>query len=565
MLASIIILAVGSILSGTPPRFSSSEAALKVSQGSVTFPERVAYQRAIEDVYWRHRIWPKENANPKPSLDAVMSQAQLENKAAAYLRNSLALEDYGQPITAQQLQAEMDRMARDTKQPDVLQDLFEALGNDPGVIAECLVRPVLAERLVGDLSMHGQTPRFDAQRANGLRTMSAIKALGQVGYTIPKIADEPSTCVDAWTPTGTAGAPDARSGHTAVWTGSEMIVWGGLNGVTVNTGGRYNPATDSWTATSTTNAPDARSGHTAIWTGSEMIVWGGDAVFNVLNTGGRYNPSTDSWVATSTTNVPDARYVHTAVWTGSEMIVWGGVAFGPIFNTGGRYDPYTDSWTPTSTINVPEARGGHTAVWTGSEMIVWGGDDYPNFFNTGGKYNPTTDTWVATTVTNAPSGAYDPTGVWTGNEMIVWGGVNDEGWSMNTGGKYNPSTDRWTLTSSTNAPTARFAHTAVWTASEMIVWGGDYYDGAMSYYLNTGGRYNPSTDSWIATSTSNAPSARASHTAVWTGSEMIILGGGGQGGGLNTGAKYCAVPPRPTPTPRPRATPRLRPTPGPRP
>ena len=117
-----------------------------------SFAERVAYQRAIEDVYWRHRIWPKENPDPKPSLDAVMSQAQLEKKVEDYLRDSQALEDYWQqPITAEQLQAEMDRMARDTKQPEVLRELFEALGNDPAVIAECLARPVLAERLIADL------------------------------------------------------------------------------------------------------------------------------------------------------------------------------------------------------------------------------------------------------------------------------------------------------------------------------------------------------------------------------------------------------------------------------
>src|SRR5438477_8923468 len=86
----------------------------------LTFEERVSYQRAIEDVYWRHRIWPKENANPKPSLDAVMSQAQIEKKVADYLRNSQALEDYWQrPITAEQLQAEIDRMAKHTKQPEV--------------------------------------------------------------------------------------------------------------------------------------------------------------------------------------------------------------------------------------------------------------------------------------------------------------------------------------------------------------------------------------------------------------------------------------------------------------
>ena len=94
-----------------------------------------------------------------------------------------------------------------------------------------------------------------------------------------------------------------------MWTGSEMIVWGGWTRQLgyLNTGGRYNPSTDSWTATSTTNAPAGRANHTAVWTGSEMIVWGGHDELHYLNTGGRYNPSTDSWTATSTTNAPDAR------------------------------------------------------------------------------------------------------------------------------------------------------------------------------------------------------------------------------------------------------------------
>ena len=68
-----------------------------------------------------------------------------------------------------------------------------------------------------------------------------------------------------------------------------------------NTGGTYNPSTDSWTATSTTNAPAAREAHTAVWTGSEMIVWGGDDNgSSSVNTGGRYDPSIDGWIATST-------------------------------------------------------------------------------------------------------------------------------------------------------------------------------------------------------------------------------------------------------------------------
>jgi len=63
---------------------------------------------------------------------------------------------------------------------------------------------------------------------------------------------------DSWTATTTTNAPELRAYHTAVWTGSEMIVWGGFNPVGLNSGGRYNPSTDSWTATSTTNASAAR-------------------------------------------------------------------------------------------------------------------------------------------------------------------------------------------------------------------------------------------------------------------------------------------------------------------
>jgi N-acetylneuraminic acid mutarotase len=509
-----------------------------------SFAERVAFQRAIEDVYWRHRIWPEENPDSKPSLDEVMSLPQLEKKVEGYLRDSLVLEDSWQrPITAEQLQTEMDRMARDTKQSQVLRELFEALGNDPAVIAECLARPILAQRLIADFSAQDKTRHLESPQTEAFRAMSAATTLGQVVYTLPEIAD--ACRDDTWTATSTANAPRGRELHTAVWTGTEMIVWGGFNSTdrALNTGGRYNPSTDSWMATSTTNAPTGRYVHTAIWTGSEMIVWGGTND----STGGRYNPSTNSWIATSTTNAPSARSAHTAVWTGSEMIVWGGAGGATYLNTGGRYNPSTDSWITTSTTNVPSARSDHTAVWTGSEMIVWGGLD-----NTGGRYNPSTDSWIATSTTNAPTSRYDHNAVWTGSAMIVWGGTNGNTW-FDTGGRYRPSTDTWTATSNAVVD-GTYVHTAVWTGREMIVWAGAF-----------GGRYNPSTNSWLAMSTANAPSFRTDHTAVWTGSEMIVWGGEG-GGYLNTGGRYCAESgPTPTPsvTPTATATPTATPTPTP--
>jgi N-acetylneuraminic acid mutarotase len=557
--------AAGSMVSGTMLAFFRPEASTKLSEGSLTFAQRVAYQRAIEEVYLRHRIWPKQRPNPKPSLDAVISQAQLENEVADSLRDSLLLEGYWQkPITAEQLQAEIDRMARHTKQPQVLQELFEALGNDPAVIAECLARPVLSERLISNLSKQDQTRRIESARADGLRTVSAATTLGQVVYILPKIAnaDGPLCTDDTWTATSTTNAPEARSGHTAVWTGSEMIIWGGGAGLLFNTGGRYNPSTDSWTAISISNAPSARVNHTAVWSGSEMIVWGGmDDTMNFLNTGGRYNPVTNSWTATNTTNAPDGRSSHTAVWSGSEMIVWGGQNGGmpSVLNTGGRYNPVSDSWTATSTTNAPEARVLHTAVWTGTQMIVWAGLGSMFNLNSGGRYNPSTDSWTATSLTNAPSGRFLATAVWTGDEMIVWGGADPN--YLNTGGRYTPGTDTWVATSLTSAPDARDSHTAVWTGNEMVVWGGV----AFPTYFNTGGRYNPTTNGWTATSTANAPSPRYDHTAVWISGEMVVWGGTNDTNSFNTGGRYCAQASTPTPTATPKPTERSTPTPRPRP
>ena len=517
---------------------------------TLTFADRVAYQYAIEEVYWQHRIWPKENKRPKPSLDEVMSAAQIEKKVEDYLRDSQLLENQWQcPITSGQLQGEMDRMAQHTRQPEVLHELFTALGNDPRIIAECLVRPVITAGLIGDAR--------DMVKPRGLVRTNSVRAISMSpktpNYSLPEISGETPACLDdSWASTSTVNAPPGRGFTTAttVWTGSEMIIWGGtVDGAQVDTGARYSPITDTWMVTNGINAPSPRESHTAVWTGNEMIVWGGHRNgFGYPTNGARYNPSTDSWTATST-SAPPARDSHSAVWTGSEMIVWGGFRNNQVLNTGGRYNPESDSWLSTPVANAPAARLWHTAVWSGSEMIIWGGSSNGGtvpLYNTGGKYNPTTNTWTATNAATAPPGREFNTVVWTGSEMIVWGGYNPwEGGYLNAGARYNPMTDNWTTTSP-NALNGREFHTAVWTGREMIIWGGRYIiNGTTSVPLNTGGRYNPGNDSWILTAVSSAPEARLGHTAVWTGSEMIIWGGYGTSDYLDSGGRYCAQPSTP--------------------
>src|SRR5205823_4058251 len=99
------------------------------------------------------------------------------------------------------------------------------------------------------------------------------------------------------------------------------IVWGGDVGLalaTKATGGRYDPSHDTWTPTSVGTVPLGRNYPTVLWTGSEMIIWGGE-----FSTGSRYDPATDTWTPTATSGTPAGNHGNTPVWTGTEMLVFG--------------------------------------------------------------------------------------------------------------------------------------------------------------------------------------------------------------------------------------------------
>ncbi|HYE16287.1 MAG TPA: carboxypeptidase regulatory-like domain-containing protein [Pyrinomonadaceae bacterium] len=412
---------------------------------------------------------------------------------------------------------------------------------------------------------------------------------GGINNTTGKRGGLYNPTTNTWRQPNTFNAPSERNNFTMVWTGKEVIVWGGFEGntVTLNTGGRYNPETDTWTPTSTNGAADSRYGHTAVWTGTEMIVFGGDSrpiggTGNMVNTGGRYNPETDSWVLTSTAGAP-LKNNHTAVWTGSEMFVWGGRYISPgVFREAARYKPSTDSWIPTN--NQDSAPGGEVGVWTGAELLVWGKKPpcSAGCNGTGGRYNPATNVWSPMSHTGAPGGdgvayssavwtgkemfllgrRYNPltdtwaqastvgapadksVAVWTGKEVLVWGGgATPENNPAPAGGRYNPETDTWSPMATAGAPSARTMHSAVWTGSELLVWGGRGYFSDSG--TNAGGRYNPETDTWRPMATAGAPEMRLWNSAVWTGSEMVIWGGMGSATDasrwLNTGARYNPV------------------------
>ena len=218
-----------------------------------------------------------------------------------------------------------------------------------------------------------------------------------------------------------------------------MIVWGGQNknGQILN-GAKYKLERDQWVGVLTNLVEVGRFLHTAVWTGNEMIIWGG-YVDNerVTASGAAYVPTTSNWKPIISNIEP--RGGHTAVWTGSEMIVWAGVGLNKYLNTGGRYSPSSNQWQLTSQDQAPSPRFGHTAVWTGSEMIIWGGYEASGKLAEGGRiYNPTKDAWSHLPTDQKPEGKILNSLVWTGNQIIIWGGSDGQtllnsGWTFKTG------------------------------------------------------------------------------------------------------------------------------------
>ncbi|MBK9261382.1 MAG: hypothetical protein IPM54_16455 [Polyangiaceae bacterium] len=343
-------------------------------------------------------------------------------------------------------------------------------------------------------------------------------------------------CADAWEPTPWKDAPSARSNHVAVWTGSEMIVWGGdVGGGNTNTGGMLNVAGYKWKSTSTSNAPTSRKEARAVWTGTKMIVWGGDNG-GALQTGGVFDPVTNTWTATTTVNAPSPRYGHSIVWTGTKMLVWGGTDGINYYGDGAAYDVGADTWETIPPNGLPpSARAYHSAVWTGTDMVVFGGYGFNGldfgYLGDGGEFDPNAASWVSVKDGQPPARARHGS-AWTGTEMIIWGGQDSANSLSPTGARYKPKIE-WSVITSDSAPELRQFHTHVWIAPQLIVWGGQNVNNVQ---LSSGALYDPVTNSWSKKPIPSGPTARTQHSSVNASGKLIIFGGSTPSGLTNTGA-----------------------------
>jgi len=217
---------------------------------------------------------------------------------------------------------------------------------------------------------------------------------------------------DTWTAMSTVGAPEARGEHTATWstTTNRMIVWGGYNQATVriNTGGIYDPVTNAWTgATSLAGAPSGRENHSATWTGTGMIIFGGNFGTTTYNTGAIYNPVANSWTTMSTFGAITVRD-HAATWGGGKLYIAGGSSNSIDGTT--MLQTYTESTnTWSSPTSFGEAKVLNNCFYKNNMVIVWGGrkkDVMGEVFSNSGYRYFLQNTASMSTITNTPTPLY---------------------------------------------------------------------------------------------------------------------------------------------------------------
>ncbi len=255
----------------------------------------------------------------------------------------------------------------------------------------------------------------------------------------PSHPDAFASLPDGWTTL--APPPEVRAVSAQVWTGSQLIVWGGSvfygygNETPEADGFLFDAREDAWRPLAASPLAPSHS-PASIWTGREMLIWGGEGPpAGGVPQGAAYDPRTQGWRALP--EAPIDRRVPRAIWTGRELILWGSRSREDRRSDGAAYDPSSDRWRTIA--DAPIELTDATAVWTGAEMIVigaalHGGNEPETPTAIGAAYDPASDTWR-----RIPDSELSPqasTAAWDGQEVIAWD-------YEHRSAAYDPTTDRW--------------------------------------------------------------------------------------------------------------------------
>jgi hypothetical protein len=345
-----------------------------------------------------------------------------------------------------------------------------------------------------------------------------------------------------WRPmadSSTANIP-ARREHTAVWTGSVMLVFGGNGGDSAP--GAYDPVTDIWTKL----APSPASGH-AVWTGSELVVVATDKFDEEL--GATFDPASNTWTPHANLYPLGQREDFAfGVWmpTTQEVLVWGGSTINcPCYhNDGAALDVKLGTWRIVAKSPLQPRDGFRPpgAVWNGSRVVIYGGGSYGgDDYTDAATYDPVTDTWEP--IPQSPQSGYTDLASLavggSGELAAFWGGRLLNAYPAKDGAIWDDAANTWSSIPAIPSGGIYDAHIegASWTTGPSFgLWGGLRFDNGF-HLVDTGYTYDVAAKTWTELP-SGGPSARSGVVAVWTGTDVIVWGGEADDGLQSSGKIY---------------------------
>jgi hypothetical protein len=337
-----------------------------------------------------------------------------------------------------------------------------------------------------------------------------------------------SACQKGWVdmappPTGFVGRIHAAS----VAMGSSVFIWGGRDsgGVALDTGAIYSPIADSWVLVNQSGAPTARTLATAVWTGSVVIVFGGiDAAGNnLLKDAYSYDPDAKTWTTLPPALTPRSQAL--GIWDGKRAIFWGGTSPTNVAIAGAdRFD--LTNWTTSSGPGDPGALLAPATAFDGSILYLLGGILNGTRQEKAFTYETTSDKW--STMSKGPTMRSSPFGVWDGARFVVWGGRDDA--NVRNDGKYLAGST-WTAMNATGAPSARmdFWRRTGWAFAPRpgvvaIVGGQTSLTGNGTFSTN-GATFDTAANSWKAIADWPSGETHDYGAGVWTGEEFVLWSG----------------------------------------
>lgn len=270
-----------------------------------------------------------------------------------------------------------------------------------------------------------------------------------------------------------------RSEHVAVWTGTEVIICCGRQQEVGAPAGAYDPATDSWRLIPP--PPISPSFAEAVWTGNEMIVFGGVGPGGCCNQRGAaaYNPTIGTWRTLA--DLPYGLERNADAVLGDGVIyAWPRAGFDESDLMPLAYDIDNDVWqilTVPSELDLPLSP---SLVWTGNELLAWGlADEFDEDDGLGVAFEPSTGMWRSLPLTPlAPTSSSDgseasQSAVWTGQRMILWTGWIGSEWDdpITPVLVYDPTANSWSQLEPAPVPgRGSWRVPLIWTGTRLMVY-----------------------------------------------------------------------------------------------